>query len=83
MQVAPTQTSPKCQVVVTRRSTARCSSAVGLGAPASRNLFGVEPHDPMALAGATALLLAMALIAAYMPARRASRIDPFSALRHE
>jgi len=46
-------------------------------------LFGVEPHDPIALTGATALLLAMALIAAYMPAKRASRIDPLSALRHE
>jgi len=46
-------------------------------------LFGVEPYDTVALAGATVLILAMALIAAYIPARHASRIDPVSALRHE
>jgi ABC-type antimicrobial peptide transport system permease subunit len=46
-------------------------------------LFGVEPHDPLALAGATAVLVAIACAAAYIPARRASRIDPLGALRHE
>jgi predicted permease len=46
-------------------------------------LFGVKPHDPIALGGATALLLVMALAAAYLPARRASRIDPLTALRHD
>jgi ABC-type antimicrobial peptide transport system permease subunit len=46
-------------------------------------LFGVQPYDPAALGGATALLLAMALVVAYLPARRASRIDPLTALRHQ
>ena len=46
-------------------------------------LFGVEPHDPLALAGASFVLVALAGIAAYLPARRASRIDPLAALRHE
>jgi predicted permease len=46
-------------------------------------LFDVRAGDPVTLAGATFLLLAMAFAAAYLPALRASRIDPLRALRHE
>jgi ABC-type antimicrobial peptide transport system permease subunit len=47
----------------------------------SGQLFGVQPHDPIVLAGATALLVATAVGAAYLPARRASQISPINALR--
>ena len=46
-------------------------------------LFGMKPNDPRALALAAAILLAAALVAGYGPARRASRVDPMVALRHE
>jgi predicted permease len=46
-------------------------------------LFGVRPNDPRALAAAAAILLAAALVAGYAPSRRASRVDPMVALRHE
>ena len=46
-------------------------------------LFGMKPNDPRALALAVAILLGAALMAGYGPARRASRVDPMIALRHE
>jgi macrolide transport system ATP-binding/permease protein len=46
-------------------------------------LFGTKPNDPAALALAVAILLSAALAAGYGPARRASRLDPMIALRHE
>jgi putative ABC transport system permease protein len=49
----------------------------------SKLLFDIRPLDPIAFAGAILLLLAVSLIASYIPARRASRIDPMVALRDE
>lgn len=46
-------------------------------------LYGVGTADPLALAGATAILLGAGLLAAYLPARRASRIDPALVLREQ
>lgn len=57
--------------------------AFALGRAVSSLLFGVKPADPVAVVGAIVLLLAVAALAAYLPARRAARIDPMVALRYE
>jgi putative ABC transport system permease protein len=48
-----------------------------------RFLFGITPTDTMAFTIVTLLLIAVGLIAAWLPARRATRIDPCTALRAE
>ena len=45
--------------------------------------FGLQPGDPATLSAAIALLAAIGLIASYLPARRASKLDPMTTLRSD
>lgn len=59
------------------------AAAVGLGKAAGSLLFGLEGNDPLVIGVSTLLLVAVALGAGFVPALRASRVDPMQALRYE
>ena len=67
----------------------RADAAVGVGAAVASGrvldslLFEIGPTDPASFGAATVLLLGIALVASYVPARRASRADPFVTLKTE
>jgi predicted permease len=77
--------------MVMRHSLALIGAGLAIGLPLSlwlsklttSLLFGVTPGDPLTIGSAILVLIAVAALAGYLPARRAARVDPMTALRHE
>lgn len=73
----------ECMLLVAGDIIAGFPLALAAGYLLRAFLFGVTPYDLTALVGAAAVLTAVALIAAFVPAHRASRVDPVAALKYE
>lgn len=58
-------------------------AAIGLGRFVAAQLYGIKPNDPWIACASMAMLILVASMAGFIPARRASRIDPILALRYE
>jgi len=59
------------------------AGALGLTRFLSGLLYGVKPGDPLTLVAVSALLIVVALLASYIPARQATKVDPMVALRQD
>ena len=68
---------------VTIGVAAGLAGAIGASQVLRSSLYGLSPLDPIAYGGVVLLLVAAATVASYLPARRAMRVDPTLALRHE
>ena len=77
--------------MILRETAVLIAIGVAAGVPASlacgrlieSKLFGLKPADPLTLAAALGIMIAVALASGYLPARRASRVNPLVALRYE
>ena len=70
-------------VLVAVAVAAGMSSALAAASVLRGMLYGVEPRDPAVFAAVSTVLATVALAATWLPARRAARLDPVSALRSE
>jgi len=59
------------------------SCALALGRLIDSRLYGLTPADPVSIIGTVLVIFGTAVLAGYIPARRASRIDPMASLRCE
>jgi putative ABC transport system permease protein len=78
-------------VMILSQASQLAAAGIGIGLIAAlaitrlmtRFLYGVQPTDPITFAAVSFLLAAVALLACYLPARKATKIDPLIALRYE